>query len=74
MQSTPFATNDENRITATVTIKLPVEKVFGFYRDFRNLPSFLGDVMNIDQVGPITSRWTIQGPPGHARTLDGSGD
>jgi len=47
---------------ATVTIQRPVEDVFSFYRDFRNLPAFLGDVMAIAPTGPVTSRWTVQGP------------
>jgi uncharacterized membrane protein len=51
-------------IEATVTIGCRVEEVFRFYRDFRNLPSFLGDVMEVEQLGPMTSRWTIQGPLG----------
>ena len=41
-----------------------MEKVFEFYRDFRNLPTFLGDVMAVELIGPTTSRWTIQGPLG----------
>jgi len=48
----------------TVTIRRPVEDVFGFYRDFTNLPRFLGDVMAVKQVGPATFEWTIQGPLG----------
>ena len=55
---------NENTIEGRVTIKRPVEKVFEFYRNFRNLPSFLGDVMAIDKTGSATSRWTIQGPLG----------
>jgi len=51
-------------IEARVTIRRPVEEVFGFYRDFTNLPSFLGDVMAVEPIGPSTSRWTIQGPLG----------
>jgi uncharacterized membrane protein len=47
-----------------VTIRCPVGEVFKFYRDFKNLPRFLGDVMAIEQIGPATSRWTIQGPLG----------
>lgn len=39
-------------------------EVFQFYRDFRNLPRFLGDVMGIEPIGEETSRWTIQGPSG----------
>lgn len=54
----------KNTIEASVTIERPIEKVFGFYRDFKNLPTFLGDVMAIEQTGPSTSRWTIQGPLG----------
>jgi uncharacterized membrane protein len=53
-----------NIIEASVIIQRPVEKVFQFYRDFSNLPSFLGDVMAIEQLSPATSRWTIQGPLG----------
>ena len=51
-------------IEARVTIRRPVEEVFRFYRDFTNLTSFLGDVMAVEQIGPSTSRWTIQGPLG----------
>ncbi|HTF63186.1 MAG TPA: SRPBCC family protein [Edaphobacter sp.] len=54
----------KNRIEVTVTIRRPVEQVFGFYRDFKNLPTFLGDVMAIEPIGPTTSRWTIKGPFG----------
>jgi uncharacterized membrane protein len=53
-----------NAIEARVIIKRPVEDVFSFYRDFNNLPRFLGDVLTIEQLGPATSRWTIQGPLG----------
>lgn len=51
-------------IEGRVSIKRPVEQVFEFYRNLKNLPRFLGDVMAIDEVGPSTSRWTIQGPLG----------
>jgi uncharacterized membrane protein len=64
MQGTSSPPRDENRIEASVTINRPVEQVFSFYRDFKNLPSFLGDVMAIEQIGPATSRWTIEGPLG----------
>lgn len=54
----------ERAIEESVTIQCAIEKVFGFYRDFKNLPSFLGDVMAVEQIGPATFRWTIQGPLG----------
>jgi uncharacterized membrane protein len=62
MQRTPSSPRDKNTIEETITIQRPLEQVFGFYRDFRNLPRFLGDVMAIDQIDSTTSRWTIQGP------------
>jgi len=64
MQTTSLSRRDENTIEASVTIRRTVDDVFGFYRDFKNLPRFLGDVMAIEQIGPATSRWTIQGPFG----------
>jgi len=54
----------EDTIAASVTIKRPIADVFRFYRDFKNLPSFLGDVMAVETTDPTTYRWTIQGPLG----------
>lgn len=55
---------EQNSIAASVTIQRPVDEVFTFYRDFKNLSCFLGDVMRVEQIGPATSRWTVQGPLG----------
>lgn len=62
MRMTPSLPRNANAIEARVTIKRSIEDVFTFYRDFNNLPRFLGDVLTIEQIGPATSRWTIQGP------------
>lgn len=51
-------------IMDSIRIRHPVADVFAFYRNFQNLPSFLGDVMLVESRGPSTSRWTIQGPLG----------
>jgi short subunit dehydrogenase-like uncharacterized protein len=61
MKRTGSESPDESAIEANVTIRRPVEQVFGFYRDFRNLPSILRDVLAIEQIGPAVTRWTIQG-------------
>jgi uncharacterized membrane protein len=53
-----------NQAEAAVAIRRPVAEVFRFYRDFRNLPRFLGDVMAVEQTGPAKYRWTVQGPWG----------
>jgi uncharacterized membrane protein len=41
----------ETNIEASVTIRRPVEEVFGFYRDFRNLPTF--SVMSRQSSQPV---------------------
>ena len=64
MRRTSLLSWGEDTIEASVTIQRAVGEVFRFYRDFENLPSFLGDVMAVEQIGPATSRWTIQGPLG----------
>jgi uncharacterized membrane protein len=52
----------DDTIETSVSIKRSVADVFRFYRDFTNLPKFLGDVMAVHQLDPVTYRWTIQGP------------
>ena len=64
MRTTLSPVRDDNTIEASVTIHRPVDEVFALYRDFRNLPRFLGDVMAIEQIDSATTRWTIQGPLG----------
>lgn len=65
----PGPRQDENTIEASAIIRRPVEEVFAFYRDFKNLPSFLGDVMTVEQTGPATFRWAVQGPLGLRQRL-----
>jgi uncharacterized membrane protein len=60
----PRGSQDRSRIEASVQIARPPRDVFAFYRDFRNLPRFLGDVMAVASLGPMTYRWTIQAPLG----------
>lgn len=55
---------DDGAIEARVTIQRSIDDVFRFYRDFRNLPRFLGDVTAIEPLGRATYQWTIQGPLG----------
>lgn len=64
MQQASSPPPNENKIEVSVIIHRPVTAVFAFYRDFTNLPRFLGDVLAIEQIGSATYRWTIQGPLG----------
>jgi uncharacterized membrane protein len=53
-----------NSIEDSIVIERPVQEVFAFYQDFRNLPEFLGDVVRVETIGERISRWTIKGPFG----------
>ncbi len=64
MQMTSLPPHEVNQVESSVTIQRPLSEVFSFYRNFGNLPLFLGDVMAIQQIDQVHSRWTIQGPLG----------
>lgn len=49
---------------SSIDIERPLREVFAFYRDFTNLPRFLGDVIEIEPMTDTTYRWTIEGPMG----------
>lgn len=49
-------------VEGSVRIRRPVAEIYEFYRDFTNLPLFLGDVMSVEPTGDGKSRWSIQGP------------
>jgi uncharacterized membrane protein len=51
-------------IQASESIRRPVAEVYAFYRDFRNLTSFLGDVIAVEPMSQALYRWTVQGPFG----------
>ena len=61
----------EDGIEASVTIQRAVGEVFRFYRDFNNLPSFLGDVM-AGRSGNLSMDDTR--PAGHSSNLDNKSD
>jgi uncharacterized membrane protein len=51
-------------VTGDVVIRRPLREVYRFYRDFTNLPAFLGDVLAVDHVTDTTYRWVVAGPFG----------
>jgi uncharacterized membrane protein len=54
-------------IEESIVIERSLADVFAFYRDFRHLPDFLGDVVRVEvTAGDPTSRWTIRAPLGFA--------
>src|SRR4051794_266794 len=52
------------QVTKTMTIGLPVEEVYWFWRDFQNLPRFMAHLESVVVQGDRRSRWTAKGPGG----------
>src|SRR3954471_11869025 len=48
-------------VTGEVVISPPVQHVYAFYRDFANLPRFLGDVVAVEHVDDRSYRWVVAG-------------
>ncbi len=52
------------RVTKTITIRRPVEEVYGFWHDLQNLPRFMSHVEAVDVIGDGRSHWRVKGPTG----------
>jgi uncharacterized membrane protein len=57
-------------VTKTMTIGLPVEEVYGFWRDFENLPRFMAHLESVVVQDDRRSRWTAKGPGGKTFSWD----
>jgi uncharacterized membrane protein len=49
-------------LATAVTISRPVAEVYGFFRDFSNLPRFMENVVRIDVKDDRTSHWVVKAP------------
>jgi len=57
-------------IEKSITINRPPEVLFGFWRNFENLPRFMMNLESVRQIGPNRSRWTATGPAGKSVEWD----
>src|SRR5579859_2082463 len=57
-------------IGRTVTINRPREDVYGYWRDFRNLPNFMENVKAIRIIDDRVSHWTVAAPAGESVEWD----
>lgn len=48
----------------TVTINRPRAELFAFWRDFKNLPLFMENIVAVDVLDDRRSRWTVEAPAG----------
>jgi len=42
----------------------PAEKIYRFWRDFRNLPTIMSNVESVTVESPTRSHWVVKGPLG----------
>ena len=47
-----------------VTIRRPISEVYGYFREFSNLPTFMENVERVDQLGGGRSHWVVKAPAG----------
>jgi len=52
------------RVARSVTIRQPVESVYGFWRNFENLPRFMAHLESVRVTGERESHWVAKGPAG----------
>jgi uncharacterized membrane protein len=46
---------------AVVTINRPRDELYAYWRDFKNLPNFIENVISVEETGEL-SRWKIKAP------------
>ena len=51
-------------VARSVTIRQPVETVYGFWRNFENLPRFMAHLESVQVTGERESHWVAKGRPG----------
>lgn len=52
------------RVRMSFVVEQPVERVFGFCRDFENYPRFIGSLRSVRDFGDGRSRWCASTPGG----------
>jgi uncharacterized membrane protein len=52
------------KIKKSVTINSPAEQLYNYWRNLSNLPKLFGNVISVQELDPIRSRWTLRVPSG----------
>jgi uncharacterized membrane protein len=52
------------RFQKTITLAVPVERVFRFWTDFENLPRFMSRLREVRSTDDKRSHWVATGPAG----------
>ena len=58
----PAAEDDDVLVSRSVTIARPRHELYDFWRDFRNLPLFMENIVSVHFIDATRSHWQIKGP------------
>ena len=58
------------KVEQSITVSAPAEKLYAFWRDFRNHPRFMKHLEHVELVDDKRSRWTMRLPMGRAIRWD----
>lgn len=58
------------RVRKSVTIHRSRQEIYDFWRDFRNLPQFMENLVSIADLPDGVTRWTVKGPGGTFVNVD----
>jgi uncharacterized membrane protein len=58
------------RTRRAITVNRPVEEVYGFWRDFQNLPRFMRHLESVTVTGDRRSHWKAKAPAGQSVQWD----
>jgi uncharacterized membrane protein len=62
--SHPIKGNLGVKIDRSVTIAAPPERLYGFWRNFENLPRIMSTLEGVKVISDTRSRWTVKAPVG----------
>lgn len=57
-------------ITGSIEVEAPVAKVYEYWRNLENLPSFMKNIEEVRATGPDTTHWVVKGPLGYRAEFD----
>jgi uncharacterized membrane protein len=58
------ATGGSVHVKKSITVNKPPDEVYGFWRDFENLPRFMTHLESVQTTGETRSHWRAKGPAG----------
>jgi len=58
-------------LASSITVIRPPETVYAFWRNFQNLPRFMNDVVAVQTISRLESKWSVSAPGGQIVQWEG---